>query len=88
MGLLKRVSEGEVMPEWYGVAWHENYERVTVCAPVPLNLAIAACRGVWHWMRWGYKPVRISPREAYAQGRRDAAALRGHTPPAARRGEE
>jgi hypothetical protein len=72
--LVVRVRECEVIPAWYGAAWTESYRMVAVCMPIPLNVLAAICRGLWVWLRWGYRAVPCDPRDAYAQGRRDATS--------------
>ena len=60
-----------MIPAWYGVAWIRYDNDSAVCYPVPLNLIAAALRGIWIWMRHGYRSVPSSTRDAYAQGLRD-----------------
>jgi hypothetical protein len=70
--LQKMCLEGELLPPFYGVAWHDYMRRRAVCYPVPLNMIAAALRSAWIFIRYGYRAIPMSPRDAYAQGIRDA----------------
>ena len=71
MKIAKEVRKGEVIPEWYGVAWVRWEVDEAICYPMPLNLLIAAARAIAIWMRYGYRAVPYNARDAYAQGLRD-----------------
>lgn len=75
---IRKIGQGMVIPPWFGVAWVEEYARLTVCMPIPLNVLAHLLRGIWLWLRFGYMPVACSPREAFAQG--FAAGKRERTP--------
>jgi hypothetical protein len=66
--VIKRIAENEIIPAWYGVAWHSDYERVKICMPMPANMIAAAIYRIYWWLRLGGYPVRSNPREAFAQG--------------------
>lgn len=72
--IAKRLEQGQILPAWYGVAWIEWDSGRAVCLPVGLNIVAGAARQAWNWVRHGWRPVRLDPREAYAQGVRDGRA--------------
>jgi hypothetical protein len=50
--ILKRASEGNVLPAGCGVAWVEYDRASAVCAPVPLNFLLGwAVRAWWRLKR-------------------------------------
>lgn len=56
---MKRVvTEGEMFPRGYGLAWWKWETREAVCYPIPLNLGVRWGRDVYHWMRWRSATVR------------------------------
>lgn len=69
--MRKEIEHGVIIPAWYGVAWYEMQRDAVICYPIPFNIIAASIRGIYHWIRHGYKPVCFNPREAYAQGFRD-----------------
>ena len=71
MKIAKEVRQGEVIPEWYGVAWVRWEVDAAICYPMPLNVLFAAVRAIAIWMRHGYRAVPYNARDAYAQGLRD-----------------
>ena len=42
--IAKVISEGELIPKGYGIAWPLFYSREFVCYPFPLNHIIAGIR--------------------------------------------
>lgn len=72
MKIVRRVSMGEMVPRFYGVAWIEYRSHNAICLPVPLNLPAALLRRFWLFLC--FSPVRSSfdsQGEAYAAGFRD-----------------
>lgn len=53
------VSPGEIIPPGYGLAYHAYDRDLSVCYPVPLNLAVRWARDAWYWLRIGL--ARRSP---------------------------
>lgn len=72
--MIKRISDGEIIPAWYGCAWRDWASNRMVCLPVPLNVLASYARGAYMWLRFGFMPVPSNPRDAYAQGLRDGRA--------------
>lgn len=72
--IVKRISEGQLLPPFYGVAWVVWYSNEAICLPVPLNLIAALAREAWLFCKHGWRPMHRSPRAAYDQGRIDGAA--------------
>ena len=66
-----QVAEGDVIPRWYGIAWHDHWKQRTVCYPIPLNVVMAVWHRVHGWLRF---PVRgsmtKSERACFENGRR------------------
>ena len=71
MRIKKEIWHGEIIPAWYGVAWVRYDSDSAVCLPLPLNLIAATVRGIWIWMRHGYRSVPSNAMDAYAQGYAD-----------------
>jgi len=47
----KHIREGEEIPRFYGVAFHDFVRHEYVCYPIPLNKIVA-----WiQWLRWKLK---------------------------------
>lgn len=72
--IIKRVSEGEILPPFYGVAWVDWLSNSAMCMPVPLNLVAQVLREVWFACKGGWQEVPRNPRAAYAQGFKDGRA--------------
>ena len=66
--MKKVIKPGQMIPAWYGIAWQNFDSRSAVCYPIPINVAMAAGRAFWYWLRYGYKPVPLDPRDAFVQG--------------------
>ncbi|WP_291015308.1 hypothetical protein [Hydrogenophaga sp.] len=66
--MKKTIKPGQMIPAWYGIAWQNFDSRTAVCYPVPINVIVATGRAFWLWLRYGYKPVPIDPRDAFVQG--------------------
>lgn len=71
MNIIKKIRPGEMLPAWYGIAWREWDQDMTVCLPLGLNLICALARNLYYMVKLGGLPVPINPRDAYAQGLRD-----------------
>ena len=71
MKFIHIVGEGEMIPAWYGAAWRDLPTFNTICMPVPFNILAAIVRGTYYWLRFGYRCVPQSPRDAYHQGFKD-----------------
>lgn len=70
MKLYKKVSPGEMLPPFYGIAWREIHVDRVVCLPMPFNLLAGLVREVWLFAKHGGRWVPMNPRDAYEQGRR------------------
>ncbi len=68
MKIVKEIHRGQIIPAFYGIAWMEYTVDRYVCLPIPLNIIAAISRSVYIWLRHGYKPIAIDPRDAYNQG--------------------
>jgi len=66
--VIRKVAMGENIPGFYGIAWVTYNAPVAYCAPVPLNLVIGLARGVWFWLRHGWRDMAVTTHAAYAQG--------------------
>ena len=79
--IVKRLHAGQMLPPFYGIAWHEYHLNVGVCLPIPFNLVAAMIRSIWFFLRFGYRSIEFSPRDAYAQGHRDGFRSAGRESP-------
>lgn len=68
--LMKHVSNGELLPRFYGVAWFDWRGDHAVCLPLGLNVLAALGRTVYFSIKHAGKTVMANPRDAYAQGLR------------------
>jgi hypothetical protein len=75
MSFVKRISQGQIIPAWYGVAWKDWQRDQTVCLPLGLNLLASMCRGLYFTLKLGAREIVMDPRAAYAQGLRDGKRL-------------
>ena len=66
--LIQKISPACMLPPFYGVAWVDHASNKVIALPVPFNVAASFGRAVWIWLKFGYRPVRIDPRDAYQQG--------------------
>lgn len=58
MTFLKRVSELELIPKWYGIAYRERHICEAVCAPVPFNWIVG-------WAHHAYWRIVKGPKHLY-----------------------
>ncbi|WP_305821379.1 hypothetical protein [Massilia brevitalea] len=72
--LIKKIAQGEILPRFYGVAWVDWYRDQAVCLPLGFNLLAACARGLFYSIKNAGRLVRVNPRDAYEQGRRDGRA--------------
>ena len=72
MKIAKEVREGEMLPAWYGLARRRWDSNTAICYPIPLNVLYAWGYALLVWLKHGGRWVPVNPREAYAQGLRDA----------------
>jgi hypothetical protein len=50
---VKRVSEGALIPDGYGVAWCDPTAAIAICVPMPFHRLFGwAYRTYWHWRTW------------------------------------
>lgn len=68
MKFLVRLQEGELIPPFHGVAWVEFMSNRAVCLPIPLNVVAGSLRSIWFWLRGGWRPVPVNPRDAFREG--------------------
>ena len=66
--LIKRISQGDMIPRFYGVAWRDYYRNQAVCLPIGLNLIAALVRMVYHRIQYPGDIVVSDPHDAYHQG--------------------
>lgn len=71
MKFIKKVSQGDLLPPFYGVAWYDYMRGRCVCLPVGLNLIAAAARAAWIFIKHGGRQLPMDPRAAYEQGLQD-----------------
>jgi hypothetical protein len=70
----RAIADGEMMPRWYALAYHDHYHGVAVCYPVGIHLVMQW----WEWLRWRvtrakhYSLMRAPMRLAYHAGYKDA----------------
>jgi hypothetical protein len=69
--LIKRVSNGYLLPRFYGVAWFDWQASQAVCLPLGVNVLAALGRSVYFSIKHAGRIVHQNPRDAYAQGLRD-----------------
>lgn len=71
-GLVRRVSEGGLIPKGYGVAWFEINRCTAICLPLGLHWVAGWVRRAWHWFRVGVQPSILDrvAREAHRAGMR------------------
>ena len=73
MKLRKEISEGSMIPNWYGVAWDErgawngDRVRVVVCYPWGLN-KIFLYAHLFYWKVAKGSPFRGNPGKAWKDG--------------------
>lgn len=65
------IYQGQMIPAWYGIAWHRFDRDAVVCFPMPLNVVASVLRSIWIWFKWGHIPAHSSVRDAYDQGIQD-----------------
>lgn len=68
----KIISDGQMYPTLYGVAYYDYLKRQAVCYPVPFNLVARLTREVYGWLRnpWGF-PSSEELRRHYHDGFQD-----------------
>lgn len=71
---LKKITNGDLIPPYYGVAWFDWYRNQAVCLPIGLNVLAALGRTVYFSIKHAGRLVMANPRDAYAQGLRDGFA--------------
>lgn len=68
--IVRRLKPGEIAPPFYGIAHRDWVSNDVLVAPVPLNIVIYAAVNLWAFLRWGYLPISLNPRQAFDQGYR------------------
>lgn len=75
----RQILEGERIPKWYGIAYHDPNSMISICYPFPFNIIIGWVRKVWLNFRWYYvgvdkreKELRLANHHGYMQGYDDA----------------
>ena len=48
----KQIREGDLIPRFYGVAYEDLLERVTICYLFPFNILIGLARKYWQKVRY------------------------------------
>ena len=72
--MLKKITNGEIIPRFYGVAWSRWQTGEAVCLPLGLNVLAALTRTLYFSIKHAGRIVRSNPRDAYEQGLRDGRA--------------
>ena len=72
--MLKKITNGEIIPRYYGVAWSRWQTGEAVCLPLGLNVLAALLRAAYFSIKHADRIVQACPRDAYAQGLRDGCA--------------
>lgn len=57
--MRKEIEWGSRIPKYYGVAWHDHCEAITVCYPFPLNIIAGIGRSIYYRVRY------FQPRQKY-----------------------
>ena len=78
--MIKKITNGEIIPRFYGVAWFRWQTGEAVCPPLGLNVLCALTRTVYFSIKHAGCIVRSNPRDAYAQGVRDGRAMASQSP--------
>lgn len=71
---IKKITNGELIPRFYGVAWFDWYRSQAVCLPLGLNVLAALGRSLYYSIKHAGRIVMANPRDAYAQGLSDGRA--------------
>ena len=69
--ITKYIKMGQMLPAYYGIAWHQFDRDIAVCLPVPLNLVVAILRNIYSFIKFGHIRVFANQRDAYRQGYSD-----------------
>lgn len=56
--VIRRISEGDLIPSWYRVAYSDCTSMRFVCAPIGLHWIIRLGRRIWEWSL-RYQPSRL-----------------------------
>jgi hypothetical protein len=48
----RQIREGEMIPRFYGVAWHDFLHFYYICYPYPFNIILAFLRKYWLKVRY------------------------------------
>lgn len=78
--MLKKITNGQLIPRFYGVAWFRWQAGEAVCLPLGLNVLAALARTAYFSVKHAGRIVHASPRDAYAQGLRDGRLSVSHSP--------
>lgn len=79
--MIKKITNGTLIPRFYGVAWFRWQTSEAVCLPLGLNVLAALLRVLYFSVKHAGRIVQASPRDAYAQGLRDGRGDRADGPP-------
>lgn len=66
---FKAIHRGEMIPRFYGVAYHDYPRRVAICYPIPLNWLIRWGRDLYFFLSNAARDDQIS--QAYKAGFND-----------------
>lgn len=82
--MIKKVLLGismrcEVIPWYYGAAYREDFGRILVLYPVPINLIVRWARIAFHWMRIAskYELVDMNDLDKVIQDEANRIACKG-----------
>lgn len=67
--IKKTIGEGQIIPDYYGVAYRRMDMLQAVCYPIPLNIFVAVVYKVWLWLRWGHKLYENGYTKGYTEGK-------------------
>lgn len=83
--ILKRIPHGEILPKGYGIAYRENFDMLSICLPVPLNILAGLMHNAWIFLKYGWRDMPLDPRAAfhagYQKGKQDALSGMGQRTP-------
>ncbi|WP_306393377.1 hypothetical protein [Telluria beijingensis] len=78
--MLKKITNGDLIPRYYGIAWFSWQTGGAVCLPLGLNVLAALTRAAYFSVKHAGRIVKACPRDAYAQGVRDGRASAPQSP--------
>lgn len=68
MRLARRISEGEILPRFYGQAYLDWPTGESVCYPIPLNFLVSIERRIRIRLKWGWPSDEVYSKIIYHRG--------------------